>query len=81
MPRLPDDPRELFTVFWDDQASDHDIDRAIELNGLMSGWLAGTVETDTATDAILELSGIDPYDYFDYVDGLLLPTGLSVYKR
>lgn len=81
MQRLPDDPRELFAVFWDGQASDHEIDRAIQLNGLMSDWLSGNVETDVATDAIAELSGIDPYEYFDYVDGLLLPTGLSVYKR
>lgn len=69
---LPDDCAELFIVSWDNQASDHDIDRAIALNGSACDWLEGKIETDTFTDQIAEVVG-DPFDYLDHIDQFLPP--------
>lgn len=79
---LPDDCAELFSVSWNGEATDHEIDKAIELNGILANWVDGKVETDVATDAVAEIYEGDPYDFWDYVDGLILPkTGISVYKQ
>lgn len=69
---LPDDFAELLIVSWDGQASDHDVARAIALNGSACDWLDGKIETDTFTDQIAEVVG-DPFDYLDYVEALLPP--------
>jgi len=77
---LPNDCAELFTISWNNQATEHEIDRAIKLNGILANWVDGNVETDVATDAIAEISDTDPFEYFDHINGILLPAGLSVYK-
>ena len=76
---LPNDPAELLAVTWDSQASDHEIDKAIALNGAGADWLDGKIETDTYLDHIAETVG-DPYDFLDHVEDLL-PKGLGlIYK-
>lgn len=78
---LPDDCAELFSVSWDNQATEHEIDQAIELNGILANWIDGNVETDVATDAVAEIYEGDPYDFWNHVNGILLPrTGISVYR-
>lgn len=67
---LPDDCAELFTVTWDRQASESEIDKAIALNGAACDWLDGKVETDTYLDHVAEAWG-DPFDFLDHIEGLL----------
>lgn len=76
---LPDDGAELFSISWDAQATEHEIDQAIALNGTAANWFDGRIETDVFTDHVAEILG-DPYGYLNYVQSLL-PEPVRIFKE